>query len=407
MNILVLTQFYPPEFGGSGVYMERIVRMMIEEGHAVTVLTNLPNYPTGIIPPPYRGRVFYRENRDGADVRRVWVMTSVRKGMMARLVNQISFMIMAALRGTFLPRPDVILVESHPLFVCLTGGWLKFIKRVPVVLNVSDLWPASAVAVGALAADSFLVKAAERVERWAYRDASHVVAMTEGIRQGVLRTELAEKVTLIQNAVDLTRFHPGLEAEREATRQKYGLDNAFVISHIGNMSLAHDFELIMDVAEALPDYKFLFAGGGSRLPYVEEQIRARKLQNVILTGILPHTDMPAIWAASDVCLIAFKDHELFEGALPTKMFEAMATATPVVAATRGEAQDVLEATNAGIATSPGDRQAMIAAFRRLANLPEQTKKMGEAGWGYAQEHLSPERIKRAFLDIFRRVTSRS
>jgi glycosyltransferase involved in cell wall biosynthesis len=405
MKILILTQYYPPEFGGSSVYIERVARMLLEDGHAVTILTNLPNYPTGIIEPPYRGHLFYRENRDGADVRRVWVVTSTRKSTLLRLINQISFMLVSALRGTFLARPDVILVESHPLFVCLSGGWLRLVKRAPVVLNVSDLWPASAVAVGALRADSLMVKIAERVERWAYRDAAHVVAMTDGIRQGVCKIVPENKVTLIQNAVDLARFHPGLEAEGAAVRQKYNLEGKFVVSHIGNMSLAHDFELIMDVAAALPEYVFLFAGGGSRVDYVKEQITARSLKNVILTGILPHAEMPAIWAATDACLIAFKDHELFEGALPTKMFEAMATGTPVVAATRGEAQVVLERTRAGIATPPGNHQAMIEALRRLANSPEQRQQMGEAGWTYAQENLSPERIKQSFLRIFRQVVS--
>ncbi|NDJ62345.1 MAG: glycosyltransferase family 4 protein [Chloroflexi bacterium] len=411
MHILVLTQFYAPEFGGSAVYIERIVQMMLAEGHRVTVLTNLPNYPAGVIEPPYRGRLFYRETIRGADVRRVWVITSPTKNTVTRLANQISFMAMAALRGTFLPRPDVILVESHPLFVCLSGGWIKQMLGAPVVLNVSDLWPASAVAVGALDAESLLVKVAEQVERWAYRDAAHVVAMTDGIRKGVTQVVPEDKVTLIQNAVDLTRFTPnkrdqyGATDARRTIRAQYGIGpDAFVVTHVGNMSLAHDFALIMDVVAALPEITFLFAGAGSQMEYVKAQIAERDLHNVILTGVLPHETMPAIWAAADACLIAFKDHALFEGALPTKMFEAMATATPVVAATRGEAQAVLESTESGIATPPGDRAAMIAAFRSLAASDKRCYAMGEAGWRYAQAHLAPERIKRDFLHIFNDVT---
>src|SRR3954447_17266373 len=187
MRIWILTQFYPPEFGAAAVRLSRLARLLAADGHSVTVLTGMPNYPEGVIPPEYRGRVFCGETLDGVKVERVWVYASPSKRARARLLNQFSFMGMAALRGTFLSRPDVILVESHPLFVTLTGGWLRRIKGAPVILNVSDLWPESAVATGALRADSPLVKFAQPVERWAYHDAAQVVGMTDGVLEGILR----------------------------------------------------------------------------------------------------------------------------------------------------------------------------------------------------------------------------
>ncbi len=410
MHILFLTQYYPPEFGAAGIHTERIAPLLMEEGHQITLLTGLPNYPTGIVPPEYRGHFLHRETRDGVDIRRIWVYTSPSKSTKARLANQISFMFMTALRGTFLPRPDVILVESHPLFVCIAGGWLKRVKRAPVVLNVSDLWPASAVAVGALRADSRMVKVAEKVERWAYRDADHVVAMAEGQRQGIIPYVPEDKVTLIQAGTDLTRFRPKSQTQdaRRAARERFGIGmDEFVIAHIGNMSLAHDFELIMDVVKAMPEQRFLFAGGGSQADYVNERVKQDKVSNLILTGILPHSDMPGLWAASDICLIAFKDHAVFEGVLPTKMFESMASGTPIVAAAGGQTRLLLEKTGAGIAVPVGDRAAMIAALRRLATSPDEYSRMSQAGPAYADEYLSPARIKRQFLDVFNRVTQRS
>src|SRR5262245_23450001 len=246
MRIWILTQYYPPEFGAVAVRLSRFARMLVADGHTVTVLTSVPNYPTGIVPPSYRKRLFVSETLDGVHIQRVWVYASSSKGIRARLLNQISFMAVAALRGTLLPRPEVILVESHPLFVCLSGGWLRRVKRTPVVLNVSDLWPESAVAIGALRAESKLVRIAEFVERWAYRDANHIVGMTQGVYQGIVDIlQCAEKVSLIQNAVDLEQFRPGLNTERIAMRNRFGLGDQFVAAHIGNMSLAHDFDLLM------------------------------------------------------------------------------------------------------------------------------------------------------------------
>lgn len=404
MRIWILTQYYPPEFGAVAIRLERLAKMLAADGHVVTVLTSVPNYPSGIISPEYRKRIFFLEASDDVAIHRVWVYASPGKSARHRLMNQVSFMIMAALRGICLPRPDVIYVESHPLFVCLAGGWLRRIKRAPVVLNVSDLWPESAVAVGVLRADSLIVKAAQRVEHWAYHDAAHIVGMTAGVCRGILgRRPEPRRVSLIQNAVDLEQFRPGLDAEGVQIRQRLRLESKFVAAHVGNMSLAHDFDLLLDVAEALPALVFVLAGGGSQVRYIEQQVRARHLSNVLLTGILPHADVPGLWGASDVGLVVLKDHSLFDGALPSKMFEAMAAGKPVVAAVRGEAEMLLRQTGAGIPVPPGDSAAMAHALQMLAASPGRRRQMGAAGRSYAEQHLSPDRVKEAYAAVFRQV----
>ncbi|MBE2185003.1 MAG: glycosyltransferase family 4 protein [Anaerolineae bacterium] len=404
MRILLLTQFYPPEFGAASIRLGRLAQMLVDAGHDVRVLTSMPNYPTGIIPEAYRRKIFARERQDGVEVVRVWVYASPKKSMRRRLLNQWTFMLTSAIRGTFLSRPDVILVESHPLFVCLTGGWLSRIKRAPIVLNVSDLWPESAVAVGALSPDSRMVKAAAKVERWAYRDAAHIVAMTEGVKEGILcHLERPERVTKIQNAVDLERFQPGLAEQGRAMRQRLGIGDEIVVGHIGNMSLAHDFDLLVDAAAALPRMTFVFAGSGSLLEHVQARIQDEQIGNILLPGVLPHGDMPALWAAVDICAIAFRSHALFEGALPSKMFEAMATGTPVVAAAQGETQRLLENTGAGVAVQSGDRSALIEQLQRLAKEPDKRKVMALAGREYALQNLSALRVRDSFLKIFDRV----
>jgi glycosyltransferase involved in cell wall biosynthesis len=313
-------------------------------------------------------------------------------------------MTMAALRGTFLSRPDVILVESHPLFVTLTGGWLRRVKDAPIVLNVSDLWPESAVATGALRADSLLVRVASRVERWAYRDAAHIVSMTAGVDEGILAIDpRRERLTLIKNAVDLERFRPG-GGDRAAMRARLGLGDRFTAVHVGNMSLTYDMDTILAVARLLPDVTFVFAGGGSQAGTVEQA--ASDLPNVVLTGVLPHEDMPGLWAAADVCLIALRDHSVAGGTLPAKMYEALATGTPIVAAIRGEGAALLEGAGAGLVVPIGDAGVMAEGLRALALDPNRRQQMSVAGRAYAEAHLSPEQVKAAYLAIFEQVARR-
>ena len=408
MRIWILTQFYPPEFGAAAIRLSRLARLLAADGHRVTVLTGMPNYPAGVIPPEYRGHVYCRELLDGVLVERVWVYASPSKRARARLLNQFSFMAMAALRGTFLSRPDVILVESHPLFVTLTGGWLRHIKRAPVVLNVSDLWPELAVATGALRADSPLVKLALPVERWAYHDAAHVVGMTEGVQEGILRVlPDPQRVTLIKNGVDLTTFRPDQADLRAEVRARYGLGERFTAVHIGNMSLTYDFDILLDAAAALPEITFLFVGGGSQAARIDAQIKERGLKNVQLAGVLPHDQMPGIWAAGDVALIALGDHSVASGTRPAKLYEALATGTPVVAAIRGEGAALIEEAHAGIVVPIGDSAAMIAALRRLQSSLAIRAQMSAAGRAYAETALSPEPVKRAYVEIFERVTGKT
>lgn len=405
MRLLILSQYYPPEIGAAAVRLSRLARLLAADGHTVTVLTGMPNYPSGKIQPPYRGKLLCQELVEGVDVRRVWLYATPSKQAHARILNQISFMGAAALRGMSLPQPDAILVESHPLFVTLAGGWLRRLKRAPVVLNVSDLWPESAVATGALRADSLIVKIAQRVERWAYTDAAHIIGMTQGVIDGILRVHPhPERVSLITNAVDLERFQPADAAERVRARQALGLplDRPIAV-HIGNMSLTYDFDIILSAARRLPEILFVFVGDGSQASYVAREIETRQLDNVQMLGVLPHEQMPLVWFATDVCLIALADHALAAGTRPAKLYEALATGTPILAAIRGEGAAVIEQAEAGTVVAVGDRDSYAAALRELMISPERRERMSAAGRAFAEKMFSPLVVKQAYQALLEQV----
>lgn len=399
MHIGLLTHYYPPEIGAAAIRLSRLAQAFVAEGHRVTVITGMPNYPEGTIQPAYRGKLFCREQIGGVDVLRAWVYASPRKSAISRILNQIGFALMGALRGTFAPRPDVLLVESHPLFVCLSAGWLKRIQRVPIVLNVSDLWPDSAVATGVLAPDSLLVRVAKPIERWAYRDAAQVIGMTEGVVSGIAR--YTQNVTLIQNGVDLTRFFPADEARRAAAKKLLGFGDAFIAVHIGNMSLTYDFEILLDAARAIPDMLLVFAGVGSQ--FEATRAKAASLPNVRFLGLLPHDHMPDVWAAADLCLIALRDHSVAGGTLPAKMYEAMATGTPVVAAIRGEGAEMLTSAGAGAAVPIGNSAAMTTAIERMRANAALRAEASKAGRRFAEQRFSVQNLTRSYLQILKSV----
>jgi glycosyltransferase involved in cell wall biosynthesis len=172
------------------------------------------------------------------------------------------------------------------------------------------------------------------------------------------------------------------------------------------MSLTYDFDTILDAIALTPEIGLAFVGEGSQAGRIRESIAARGLTNVLMLGLLPHEQMPAVWHAADACVIALGNHSVADGTRPAKMYEAFATGTPVVAACRGESAVLLETSGGGVVVPLGDSSGMAKALRSLASQPEQRCAMQQGGRAFAEQHLSPERVVNTFVDIFNRVQQR-
>src|SRR5437879_325116 len=208
-HILFITPYYPPEKGAAAVRISETATRLVSRGHQVTVLTTLPNYPTGMVPREYRGRLLQEEERDGVRVVRVWSYVSPNRGFVRRVFAQFSFgCLTPLLGGKEVGDPDLIILESHPLFNAIAGRVLARRKHCPFIFMVSDLWPASAVALGALR-NRMLIRFAEWIERSTYQRAGLIWALSSGIRDGIIQCGISpERVFLLTNGADLSKFYP-------------------------------------------------------------------------------------------------------------------------------------------------------------------------------------------------------
>src|SRR5438874_2130367 len=199
-HILFITPYYPPEISAPAVRISETAMRLVKRGHQVTVLTTFPNFPTGIVPPEYRGQMIQHEVRDGIRIVRVWSYVSPNKGFLRRIIAQLSFGCLAPLLGgKAVGRPDVIIVESPPLFDAIAGRMLAWLKRCPFIFTVSDLWPESAVQLGMLR-NRTLIRLAEWLEWSTYLRAGAVWALTEGIRDALVQRGLpSEQVFRLTN----------------------------------------------------------------------------------------------------------------------------------------------------------------------------------------------------------------
>ncbi len=399
MNILYVSQYYPPEMGAPAARVSALARRWAALGHRVTVLTTFPNHPTGVIPPDYRGHVRLEEDRDGVHVVRTYIYAAPNKGFLKRSLNYLSFAVTSVLQG-YGPagRPDLVLATSPQFLVSLAGWALSRLKGVPYVLEIRDLWPDSIVAVGALPRQSSVVSLLRVLERFVYRQADLTVSVTNSFVDH-LRRNGSRRVAVIPNGADPSLFRPLDDAP--LLKRRYGLEGKFVACFAGTLGMAHGLEIVLDAAELLrddPGVALWLVGEGARRAELEAEARRRGLANVVFQGQVPRDDVPSVLAASDVALVLLRPDPLFETVLPSKMFEAMAAGRPVVLGVGGEAKDLLLRSEAGVAIPPGDAAALASAIRSLRARPDESVAMGRRGRAFVSENLSHDALARRYLE---------
>ncbi len=380
-HILIISRYYPPEIAVSGVCISEIAKRLVKLGHRVTVLTTVPNYPTGIVPPEYRGHIIQNEVRDGVRVIRVWSYIAPNKGFLRRIIAQLCFGCVAPFLGwKEVGRPDVILVSSPPLFNVIAGRILAWLKHCPLVLRIADLWPESAVKFGVLH-NRFLIRLAEWLEWSTYRRASFVWVVTEGIRNTLIQRGLShERIFLLTNGVDCTKFRPMPKVQ---ARAELAWDDRFIILYAGNHGLAYGMTTILDAAEQLRDYTdvhLVLVGDGVKKADLVAQAKRRNLKNVTFLDSVPHDRMPLLLAGADACLIPLRNVPFLQGSLPVKMFEVMACARPMILGAEGIARQLAEReAGAAIYVEPENPMALSSAILYLRDHSDLAEKLGRRG----------------------------
>lgn len=405
MKILIVTHYFAPDSGAAAVRLSRLARLLVERGHAVTVLTTMPHYPKGVIAETYRGKGFATENIAGVQVVRTWLWTTPSPSIGRRLISQISFMIMALLRGLFLARPDVVLIEAQPMFTGVAGWLLSTFKHRPYVLNVSDLWPDHLLAVGALTELHPFYRISRALVDFVNRGAAQIAVMSPAWGRAIAaRTHQPNRITTIYNAVDLERFRPGLDDR--AFRERYNLGSAQLVTFIGTFATQYDIDAMFDVAVHLssrPDVRVVFIGAGTQGDIVRAAVTHRQLDHIILINWVSHDEIPFAWASTTVCYWMMRPASLFEGTIPAKLYEALASGVPVAAGIAGEGAAMLTASGGGIAVQPGDVTGLVRAVDALLDDANLWATCSQNGRRFAEARFEPSAVAAAYERVLAAV----
>ena len=399
MKILYLSQYFPPEVGATQTRSYEMAKHLVDHGNEVTVITEVPNHPVGIIHSGFRGVLFKRLDLEGIDVIHVWVMAFEKKCFLTRMLFYFSYVFMATLVGLYLCRGsyDLIYATSPPLPVGLAALVLHRLKKIPLFFEVRDLWPDSAVELGLLN-NKVAIKLATCLEEICYRASTKIVVVTDGIRERLIKRGIKEsKVVIIPNGTNVRKFNRS-DADGDIVKRTVGLMNRYVILYAGILGVSQGLETMIEAAKLLshePEYFFLMVGDGPMAEKLKQDVSNLQLTNILFVGGRAREEMPAFYSAAQMTIVPLKRLEIFRHARPTKLFDAMACETPVVLGIEGEAKEILEKAEGGIPYIPEDAEDLVRSIREIVRLGESgQREMGKRGRRYVAAYYSRDRYAR-------------
>lgn len=383
--------------GVGGTRSYEFARYLTGRGHHVTIVTagGGEDWP---------GRALTRRRTvEGIDVLEVRAgysdyVTGTKLGYARRIWEFARFALAATVAVAREPRPEVIYATSPPLTMALPAFVASRRHRVPLVFEVRDLWPEAPIQMGALS-NPLAQRAARLLERGAYSAAAHVIALSPGMRAGVVAAGVPEsRTSMISNASDLDLFSPDLDGS--PARERLGLGDRFVCSYFGTMGEANDLTYVVDAADALRDrgrgegeagagVAFVLHGDGKRREALAELVRARGLEDEVILSppVGDKSSVAELAAASDACMTIYKDVPILYTCSPNKLFDTFAAGRAAIVNTPGWLQELVEDNDAGVYARHGDPADLADKVAWLRDHPERVAEQGRNGRALAEREF--------------------
>ena len=351
MRILIVTQYFPPERGAVRRLFE-FARYFVRNGHQVSVLTAVPNYPDGIVPPEYRGKFFSSEEMDGIKVYRSWVLAAGNQYPGKRMIGFLTFLITAVINSFRIQENfDVVLSSTPPVTSPVIGWIISRFRRCKFLIEVRDLQPESSEEFGNLN-PSYFTKMIKTIMHALYRKADRIIGVTDGISDYMLKLGLAQdKIVTIKSGVGGEFF----DASVNGIRKTFGWEDKFLVVYSGTLGWVRPLETVIEAARKLadePGIHFVFIGDGQKRVALQNMVRDYGLKNVSFIGLQPLETIPYFLKASDVLIESLKEVSVSRMAFPSKVYEYMAAGRPIIFGAR-EGEAIQELKKAGGALTYG------------------------------------------------------
>ncbi len=403
MRILIYSYNYYPEPIGIAPLMTELAEGLVKRGHEVRVVTGMPNYPERSVYEGYRGKLYTTEQRNGVTIQRCYVWVCPRPGLLARMALDASFVVSSLLQALNGKRPDVILLTVPPLPISVPATLLGWLYSCPVILNVQDILPEAAMHTG-LVKGKLAIKVFEALEKFAYNAATQISVISDAFTENLVKKGVPQqKITCIPNWVDINFIRP-LPRVGNAFRQKYGLEDKFVVFYSGNIALTQGLETVVEAAALLKDIPaiaFVIVGERTACERLRNHAWQCKADNVLLLELQPREHLPELMAAADVSLIVQRRNVVAFN-MPSKFQLILASGRALVASVplNGSMAKAVQSSKAGVLVPPEQPDSLADTIRTLYQQPEQVSALGAQGRRHAVTNYSFEKSLDAYESLF-------
>lgn len=407
MHIVLFVDTAHPEVTALAIRTLEHARYWVAANHQVTVVTGVPNAPTGNIFKGYRHKLWQSEMIDGIRFIRVCSYITANKGALKRIADYVSLALTSFVAGFFIKKPDVIIASSPQPFIAMSTWALAKLRRRPFVFELRDLWPESITAVDALR-PSRMLRFFGRCMHFIYRHSLHIVPNTDSFKAYLLAHGIDEtKISVIKNGFDLSSLHnKTLDAN---IRAKLGLPQDKILAgYIGTHGMAHALETLLQAAKILqhnPRVHLVLMGNGAERDKLQALALELALTNVTLLPGGDHLRALSLLNACDICLIHLNKSSVFKTVIPSKIFEAMALAKPIIAGLQGESAQLIEQAGAGCVVMPEDATALAAQLLRLTEDGKLRAQMGAAGKQAVSQDFDRQVLAKRYLGVLAKVVA--
>lgn len=402
MKILFITDNFTPEVNAPATRtFEHVKEWIKEDDVEVTVITCAPNFPHGKVYEGYKNKLYQKEYIDGIEVIRVWSYITSNSGFLKRVLDYISFGVMAFFVGLF--KSHDLVVATSPQFFTTWAAWgISKIKRKPWVFELRDLWPESIKTVGAMKQGK-IIDTLEKIELALYKSSNKVIPVTDAFKTNLIARGIdSSKIEVVTNGSNMELFSP--REKNQELLKELGLENKFIVGYIGTHGMAHSLDFIVNSISKVEDkdIHFLFIGDGAMKQTIVDIAKNLDIKNITFLNPIKKDDVPTHLSICDVSLAPLKKEENFKTVIPSKIFEASAMQKPTLLGVEGQAQEIIEKYDAGLCFEPENEDDFLAKLYSIKNNCTRYEEL-QKGCKVLASDFDRKILARKMLDILKSI----
>lgn len=395
MKILYFYQYFSTPKGSWGTRVYEFAKEWVDQGHEVTVVTSIYSKSDLTANKLVEDQAF-----EGINVKVLNVRIDNKQPFLKRIWSFMQFSLLSSYYAMSLPA-DVVIASSGPITIGLPGLIARYLRGRKLVFETRDLWPEGAIELGIIR-NPFIQRVAYWFEKVCYKASSHIVTLSPGMTQNILRRFSFENVTDVTNAANIDLFStPKLLTTNELIPKTYAI-------YTGNIGMVNNSYWLYEAAKELQklgrdDIQILLIGEGQQREELEELAKIESVSNFRRLGLMPKNDLIAYVQNAFVSLVPLKGSPVLDTSSPNKFFESLAAGVPVIQNTQGWMKEFLEEHKVGMTLDPNDPRQLAEALIWMKDYQDETNKMGERSSEVAKKYFDKITLANKMLDVIKKV----